>query len=1423
MRTEGFKGALLAILIIASLIALAMTLLFVNQASAAPEGLNPHNPIYIEGNDNFTAASSTNEESSRQLGQETRLGKLSGPLREQLERKAEDEWVRIIIRLEWADLEGIRGRENVVGALKGHANGTRKPVLEMLRGRGARVLNKFWIANAILAEVRVGTVYELASIPTICRIHEDYELRILEARERRTELLITTSGAQTGGSGDNVTWGLAKIQAPDVWAMGIRGDNIWVAVLDTGVDITHPDLENKMWTDNEDDNRYPGGWVEFNKNGKIVENSGPHDTHGHGTHVSGTVVGGDNSGKAIGVAPNAWLMHALVLPGGSGSLSQIWAGMQWAIQPHDKDNNPVGRPADVVSMSFGGAYQVNENIYIEAIRNLKSAGIVPVAAIGNDGKGTSIRPGSIYEAFGIGAVDRSNRVPVWSSGEIVYKTDWSSPPADWPSSWIKPDFAAPGEEVYSSLPENTWGFEDIWGYVSGTSMATPHVTGVVALMLNADNSLSVDDMYDILATTSEDFGEPGKDTRYGWGIVNAYDAVGMVLYNSGVQGYVVDSETSGGMPWAAKVTIEERDRWKYTYENGYYRIFSPPGSYSMIVSAFGYENENIAVEVVENQWTTENVALSPLPTGFIEGKVVDNDNNPIENATVALLGTPLSPASTDNLGNYNIEAPIGSYVIKASALGYIPAYESGVQVENQITTEVNFQLVPIKPAPLADSPWPKFGCDLLNTSRSPYLGAQENYFKWKSNAIDDPHYYPPLPSPSVGPDGSIYVGGFSGLYALNPDGSLKWFYPTGQILSSPAINSEGIIFVGTELGFAEKGELYALTPEGDVLWVFADEDKYPILTSPTIGPDGTIYFATYGGLDSSAGRFFALNPDGTIKWVYHSTTGWIISSPAVAPDGTIYFGTTAYATYNGFEVHLGRLYAFNENGGLKWPPFTLPEGDNGVWSAPAIGSDGTIYFGSMFSAYAINENGEFKWSFPLGDHSSPAIGPDGTIYFGTGGGILHAFNQEGQRLWVKDVDQDLFAFGFSPAIGSDGTLYVGTTKGRIHALTSNGMFKWTYICENVEYFSDPIIGSDGTIYFVNWDGGALWAIAGVISVGISPEYTSAKTGETLSYTVTVVNMGRVQDNYDLTVTDNTGWNPSVSPTSLTVPPKEDRTATLCVTVAEGALPDEESSITVTATSATSKVWSSDSCIARAEVTRRAEVLISPGHGEGLPGATISYHVTILNIGNVEDTYDLTVSDTDGWDLSISPASLALAPSQSGFATLSVTVPENATVGAKDNITVDATSQADPTVSASSSCTARRSEAAFWLENLYKVGLGVDFYPNEGSRLVVEFYTYEGDYQAESVVWTGSTPTHVAFLENVPHPQGLPVEKVRLLLVDEAGAEIATVDIYTVIKTYLIIRMSQIKGMWPYASPGPERTALIQEISGIKGQWPLAPS
>ncbi|MFB6197707.1 MAG: S8 family serine peptidase, partial [Halobacteriaceae archaeon] len=351
----------------------------------------------------------------------------------------------------------------------------------------------------------------LANLNTTTGVIPNFEVSALD-------VATTTSGGMAGdvtaASHVNTTYGLAQINATKVWQkFGSRGGGIDVAVLDTGVDPDHPDIKGKLEK-----------FAAFEPDGDRKQGARPHDTNGHGTHVSATVVGGNASGEYIGVAPNADLYHGLVLPDGSGTFAQVLAGMQWAVQSD----------AEVISMSLGADGYVGA--FIDPIRNAERAGVVVVAAIGNSGEGTSGSPGNIYDTLSVGASNINRNIASFSSGEEINTSQaWgSAAPDDWPDTYIVPDIAAPGVRVKSAVPGG--GYAEF----SGTSMATPHVAGTVALMLSVvENNPSPEMVMKALKQTAT---RPAgaNATRYGQGIIDAFAATKALVANDNVSARLAD-------------------------------------------------------------------------------------------------------------------------------------------------------------------------------------------------------------------------------------------------------------------------------------------------------------------------------------------------------------------------------------------------------------------------------------------------------------------------------------------------------------------------------------------------------------------------------------------------------------------------------------------------------------------------------------------------------------------------------------------------------------------------------------------------------------------------------------------------------------------------------------------------------------------
>lgn len=617
-------------------------------------------------------------------------------------RSEGDEPLQVVLLLEQANLDAVAGdHDAVVAELRRVADATQGAVEEELRARegelgGIQVLNRLWITNALLLEVPAvqasGQLSSLATIPGVRRLVPNFTVTAIEPGE---------SGEPSGPGASFVedrTWGVDRVEAQRVWnELGILGEGVRVAVLDTGVDIAHPDLDQKMVTDAPGNPNYPGGWMEFDEAGNLVAST-PHDSDTHGTHVSGTVLGGDASGYDIGVAPAAGLMHGLVIPGGAGSFVQVAAGMQWAVAPTDASGQPAGEPADVVSMSLGAPGYFDE--MIAPTLAIEAAGVFPAFAIGNEdlfgncGVGVPIgssSPGNVYEAVGVGATDVADDVADFSCGEVVDRSDWTDPQPDWPEQWVTPDVSAPGVDTYSAAPGGGWSRK------SGTSMATPHVAGTVALMRSAAPELGVEALLDTLEDTSffdDRYGDERPNTRYGYGRIDAFEATAQVAIDSGITGTVTAADT--GEPIAgATVTVAETGASVATEDDGTYTLRLEPGTYELTATAFGRETVTVSdVSVVAEQFTTVDMALTAAPTGAVAGTVTFADSGVgVPGVTVTVDDTPLT-ATTGPDGGYLIEGlPAGeTWTVRATAEGFPNPAPVDVLVTAGETAVANFEL-----------------------------------------------------------------------------------------------------------------------------------------------------------------------------------------------------------------------------------------------------------------------------------------------------------------------------------------------------------------------------------------------------------------------------------------------------------------------------------------------------------------------------------------------------------------------------------------------------------------------------------------------------------------------------------------------------------------------------------------------------------
>lgn len=364
----------------------------------------------------------------------------------------------------------------------------------------------FWSSGSAVMEVKKDQLHRLPEeVPEIADIYPNRVVTVapvVEIKEdpeglRAAENHISTWGLQTTGA--LAAWG----------AFGVRGKGVKVAVLDTGVDATHPDLKDRVV-----------GFAELDAQGRNITNGKKsYDSKEHGTHCAGTIAGGNASGRWIGMAPEAEILSALVLKNGKGTDAQILAGMQWAME----------NGADIVSMSLGGLRLTPDvlDTYTRTIINATRLGIPVIVSIGNEGHQTSGSPGNDFFALGVGATSIDDRPAGFSGGRAQVITSSRFIAEKYlPLVYRKPDVSAPGVAVYSCIPGNKYAS---W---NGTSMAAPHVAGAAALLLSGTTIREVPKkkraflIQDLLTATAEELGESGQDQRYGFGRIDVLRAIG---------------------------------------------------------------------------------------------------------------------------------------------------------------------------------------------------------------------------------------------------------------------------------------------------------------------------------------------------------------------------------------------------------------------------------------------------------------------------------------------------------------------------------------------------------------------------------------------------------------------------------------------------------------------------------------------------------------------------------------------------------------------------------------------------------------------------------------------------------------------------------------------------------------------------------
>ena len=619
--------------------------------------------------------------------------------------------------------------EAVLGALQDAAGRSQGALMDHLSARqrdgGIRGYTPHWLVNSIVVVGTVDAIRELA-------LRDDVEVIEADLKVELIEPILGEKATPPGGHrGIGITPGVVAVGARRVWnELGIDGTGVVVGIMDTGVDGTHPALSAR-WRGLIAD---PSAcWLDNSGQGNP---NFPVDNHyiGHGTHVMGTVTGLAPD-DTIGVAPGAlWIASNTINQGvGAEFDNDVLASLEWFADP-DGDPLTIDDVPCVVQNSWGVydglGYPDCYSYWWRAIDNCEAAGVVLTWSAGNEGPGaqTLRSPGdratSHYNAFSVGSPqnyapyvisDFSSRGPSACGGEFA----------------MKPEICAPGSSIYSAQPGG--GYQ----YLDGTSMAGPHVAGVVALMCAANPDLDVETIKQVIMDTAVDKGTAGEDNTYGHGFIDAYEAVMGVMGGLGtVSGTVTDAGT--GLPLEdVEVGVIGHVASRDTDADGNFQFMLPVGEWTLTFSVFGYGDETGVVDIIENETVDGSASMTALSTATLSGLVYDHVGGLVSGATVEVLDTPLAPVLTGPGGSYSIEIPAGAtYDVLARADGH-GADEHTIDFQGNMTQNFSLPELVAEDFETADFlayPWVMGGnANWIIDGASPYEGS----YSAKSGNVSD--------------------------------------------------------------------------------------------------------------------------------------------------------------------------------------------------------------------------------------------------------------------------------------------------------------------------------------------------------------------------------------------------------------------------------------------------------------------------------------------------------------------------------------------------------------------------------------------------------------------------------------------------------------------------------------------------------------
>ena len=533
-------------------------------------------------------------------------------------------------------IQKTESNESLIAALRSNSNLLKQRFMNFLSSKNSlktRVmkLEFFWINQTALIEGDLALLRELTSNPDVAYIGPDRRFSLVDTRDSDVEM----------NWGSKSTYGIRQINAHKVWKhFGFDGKGVKVGILDTGWSA-HPEFDSKVLVSRDFISKY-------------ADNQ-PNDDHGHGSHCMGIIAGGNSSGEAIGVAPGAkFIVGKIFSDLGYTHESIILRAMQWIADP-DGDPGTDDFPR-VVNSSWGHprGSDKEEKLLWDALTTWRKLGIVPIFAAGNKGPAneTISSPASFPHAVAVGAANR------W---RFVHKTS-SRGPSKWGGSkFTKPDLIAPGVSILS--------VDYSGGYTkkTGTSMAAPFVTGIVALMLQARPLITVDRVVTLLQKSASIGYQNAGNQKYGYGNANAQFALAMLINENQLALKINCGDQ------IATVEISPLDLKYQTNSEGELTISLPHGKFDFNITAFGYKAETLSLKFKRHEVLEEEITLKPAALYPITMEILSPDEIPID-AKIEILGSPLEPMQTKD-GWLELDLPKGEFLLAARTRGYLPLRE----------------------------------------------------------------------------------------------------------------------------------------------------------------------------------------------------------------------------------------------------------------------------------------------------------------------------------------------------------------------------------------------------------------------------------------------------------------------------------------------------------------------------------------------------------------------------------------------------------------------------------------------------------------------------------------------------------------------------------------------------------------------------